>query len=254
MNIGIYYFSGTGNTAHIAQGMSEEFRALGHECAAFPIEKYTLAGKEAEIKDMDLVGIGFPVHAFDAPWIVYDFIAMLPRRRCEYFLFKTAGSDFLLGGSTSRLRRAIAKRGWILRHESFFEMPPNLGGDAPPERISELVSKAEEHVHKVVAEIIAGERVILRDGTMQRLFSLINHCETLGTAMGSKNWTVSSACILCGKCVRDCPTKNIVIADGKVVFRRNCVFCLRCRGNCPVGAIDHKHLKWAMTKKPYRMG
>lgn len=253
MNIGIYYFSGTGNTRHVAGLMRDEFRAAEHDCEIIPMEKYTQKTKDLSFGDYDLVGIGFPVHAFDAPWLVYDFIELLPRQRTAYFLFKTAGDPFLLGGSTHRLRREIAGKGWIIRHESLFVMPPNLGGNASEERINDMLLQAGIHTREVVVEILSGKKVLLKDSGIQRCFSLINRGETLGTRMGSKNWVVSASCTLCGKCMRNCPTKNIAISGNKVLFKSNCVFCMKCRGYCPVSAISHKHLMWAMPKKPYHL-
>ena len=56
----------------------------------------------------------------------------------------------------------------------------------------------------------------------------------------SKSFTVSEACIGCGKCEEVCPMNNITLQEGKVSFGRQCMFCLGCVHRCPVHAIDYK--------------
>lgn len=254
MNIGLYYFSGTGNTLLIAKEFQAAFSARGSDCELIPLEKITLKTRDISFKDYDLVGLGFPIHAFDAPRIVYDFIKLLPVKRVKYFLFKTAGSDFILGGSTHRLRSALADRGWTLAHESFFEMPPNVASDPDQERVDNVVSKARGKVPEAVDEILAGKRIVLSDSFMQRAFGLINRCETVGCYFGSANWYADEKCTLCGKCVRNCPTRNIQLSSENICFGHSCILCLRCWWNCPSRAISHRHLKWALLKKPYKIG
>ncbi|HRY83509.1 MAG TPA: EFR1 family ferrodoxin [Candidatus Cloacimonadota bacterium] len=254
MKIGLYYFSGTGNTLLIAREFQKAFRAQGSDCELIPLEQITQKTHDISFNDFDMVGLGFPVHAFDAPRIVDDFIKLLPAKRVNYFLFKTAGSDFQLGGSTRRLRLALAERGWILKHESFLEMPPNVASNPSQERVDTVVAKARARVPEAVEQILTGKRIVLRDSYIQRALSIINHFENLGCFMGSSNWYTDKNCILCGKCVRACPTRNIRLSSEKISFGHSCIFCLRCWWNCPQRAIRHRHTQWALLKKPYKLG
>ncbi len=52
-------------------------------------------------------------------------------------------------------------------------------------------------------------------------------------------FTVSDACVRCGKCVRQCPADNIVMEEGRVRFKNRCMFCLACLHQCPAHAIDY---------------
>jgi len=253
MRIGLYYFSGTGNTRLVAGEFKTVFASRDLECELIPLEKITQKTRDISFTDYDLVGLGFPVHAFDAPRIVYDFVKLLPVKRVRYFLFKTAGSDFLLGGSTHRLRSALASKGWTLAHESFFEMPPNVGACPSQERVDQIVAQARENVSVAVEEILAEKHIVLDDKPIQRAFSFINHFETIGCFFGSSNWFADENCTLCGKCMRNCPTRNISLTEDKVVFGHSCVLCLRCWWNCPARALRHRHLNWALLKKLYKL-
>lgn len=55
-----------------------------------------------------------------------------------------------------------------------------------------------------------------------------------------KGFTVSDACISCGKCAMRCPLNNIDMTAGKPVWRGNCTHCMACIGGCPVKAIEYK--------------
>lgn len=253
MKIGIYYFSGTGNTRFVAEKLQQAFEQTGMSCDLIPMEAILKGEQPLHPEAYHMVGIGFPVHAFDAPTIVYDFLALLPKARISYFLFKTAGDKFLGGGSTQRLRKVLADKAWKLSHESFFVMPANMASKAKAEKISLLVRNAKAHALRTVAEILSGGRKVLPDTSAQRLFSRINRLESRGCKMASRHWLANSNCTLCGLCVRDCPTQNISVKGSKIEFGDKCIFCLRCWWNCPVRAIDHPYAKQVLLKQPYKL-
>ncbi len=253
MKICIYFFSGTGNTRFIAEDMQQRFNASGSQCSLVPMESVTKGDAELKPEDYDLVGLGFPVHAYDAPRVVYQFLELLPAAPIRYFLFKTAGDKLLYGGSTRQMRMLLANKRWKLAYESFFVMPANMASPAKPDKIARLVATAKLHSAETVADILAGTRKILPDSTSQRVSSLLNRLETRGCRKGSHHWRAGDNCILCGKCVRECPTNNIEIVEGKVVFGDKCIFCQRCWWNCPTRAIDHPYAHFVLLKKPYTL-
>ena len=44
-------------------------------------------------------------------------------------------------------------------------------------------------------------------------------------------------CIRCGRCVKDCPMKNLEKRDDRIVHQKKCTLCYRCVNNCPAQAI-----------------
>jgi ferredoxin len=246
-------FSGTGNTAFLAGEMQAQFKARGKDCDLIPLEEITLGRVVPEWGNYDLAGIAHPVHAFDAPRIVFELLPHLPRLPMPYFLFKTAGSLFLSGGSSRRLRLALAEKGWLLRHEAVYHMPSNLAGTTDPGQIRKIVDSTIGQLRANVQDILAGRRAQVKDSSLMRLASGFNRIETYGTKRFSARWEAGPACTFCGLCVRNCPTGNISFRDGKIGFSRNCVFCLRCQWNCPVQAIGLPKANWLLVKKPYRL-
>lgn len=49
----------------------------------------------------------------------------------------------------------------------------------------------------------------------------------------------TDTCIVCGECVRDCPTKCLAMEDNHAVYAHDrCMECGHCFAICPVAAID----------------
>jgi len=247
------YFSGTGNTACIARVLQDEFIKQGSTCELMAMEELTLGRKNPDFSLYDLIGIGFPVHAMDAPQIVYDLPMLLPKGKKDYFLFKTAGSAMLQGGSTRKIREILANKAWHLKHEQLYVMPPNMFGTAKPGKVERYYSAAKELAAQSAHEILAGIRKRSPDTCLPGLCSSFARMEKHGSGKASKHWTVSMNCNLCGLCVAQCPRANIRIEDGKTVFGDNCLLCLRCWWNCPQRALSHRILKPFLLKEPSKL-
>lgn len=60
------------------------------------------------------------------------------------------------------------------------------------------------------------------------------------TELAQKGYTITEACIGCGKCVSSCPQKAIEKGVPCVIHQEHCLHCGNCFENCPVSAIKHK--------------
>jgi ferredoxin len=59
--------------------------------------------------------------------------------------------------------------------------------------------------------------------------------------------------VLCGKCVRECPTGNISISNENIIFGNKCTFCMRCVYICPEKAISNKYMNFFVIKEGYNI-
>lgn len=57
-----------------------------------------------------------------------------------------------------------------------------------------------------------------------------------------KGFTVSDACVSCGKCAKRCPLNNIDMGEGRPVWKGNCTHCMACICGCPTEAIEYKSI------------
>ncbi len=260
MNKGRYYmrililcFSGTGNTTYIAKILQREFIALGSPSEILPMEELTLDRQSSDFSQYDLIGIGFPVHAMDAPQIVYNLLSILPQGKQNYFLFKTAGSSMLHGGSTQKIREALAIKGWHLRHEQLYVMPPNMFYTACPGNVAKRCAKAKDLAKQSVQDILRGIKKRTPDTSLPGLCYGFARMEKHGARQSSRRWFASDKCTLCGLCAAQCPSENIRIEEGRLVFGDSCLLCLRCSWICPHGALSHKIMGPFLLKRKFTL-
>ncbi len=247
----ICYFSGTGNTLFVGKRLAIHLASNGYIVDLIAIEDIILGRRNFKNKDYDLVGLGFPVHAMDAPQIVYDFANRLDSGRFDYFLFKTAGDPIFDGGLFLPLRRIIGTKGGRCLHQAMYVMPPNMGYNRCPEALKHMAIIADKQAAKIAGEIARGIIVKEKDRVIGPLFDMFGGLEKHGTKKLSSSWRVSDACIHCGKCIKNCPTRNITQEALQIRFNKSCILCLRCYMNCPVHAIIAPKLFARVMVKPY---
>lgn len=116
---------------------------------------------------------------------------------------------------------------------------------------NKLLKKSLEENRKIVRdaddklERIA--RTIREQGSYpQEGLSLVSHLAGLfgqrlwfyGKTVGYSNkLKISDACVECGLCVQNCPMKNLIMENGKVMAGQKCTMCYRCISHCPKQAI-----------------
>jgi ferredoxin len=251
-SIGIFYFSGTGNTELVAERFAEEFRQRGVTADLARIETFTQRRTPLDLGRYDLIGLGFTIHAWNAPRIVYDFLRLLPQASGQrVFLFKCPGDPFANGGSTLPLRRGLARKGYPVTHESLFIMPSNLIVPYPTSLSKQLYDIARRRASYYVSELLAGKTRLIQDTSLARLLTAFSPFEQWGTRLLRLHWHVDGACTGCALCARCCPTANIQMIAACPRYGWRCLGCLRCIYLCPVKAI---HLRWGLGWVPLKEG
>ena len=230
-------FSGTGNTHKVARAIMGEWRASGVEC------KYVNIEKDCEVRDpnsFDRMVIGYPVHAFNAPQIVFDFIKRLPVSMggVVVYLVKTSGEPLSLNdGSCAHVSDLLKKKGYSVAGEYHYVMPYNMIFRHSDGMAARMWQAAERRIPHDAAEMLAGKVTKLKKGPLKRLVSFVFRIEHPAMPFLGRTFKATSACIGCGKCARGCPQKNITMAGGKPVFGKDCIGCVKCSFGCPTDAI-----------------
>ena len=230
-------FSGTGNTDKVCRAIMEEWSRAGVDC------KYVSITKDCELRDpnsFERIVIGYPVHAFNAPEPVADFLKKFPRcngSRLVYFV-KTSGEPLKLNdGSCARLYSILKKRGYTVAGEYHYVMPYNIIFRHSDGMAARMWRAAQLRIPGDAGEMLAGKHTKLKKCIFKRAFSFVLRIEHPAMPIIGRFFKTADSCIGCGKCARGCPQKNVTLAGGRPVFGKECVGCMKCAFTCPTDAI-----------------
>jgi len=235
----IYYFSGTGNSLHVARQLSD---ALGER-----LMPMTLAGQVASSQRGEgAIGLVFPVYAWGIPNVVETFA----RNACVSLSGESEGSCFLYAVMTCGDDVGYADK--VLEYTlgrkldaAFSVQMPNTyvclpGFDVDSDEVCKAkLSKVEARVKEIAACI--SEKKSIRSLTRGRfpwkktylIRPLFNRY-----LLTDKYFNVdASKCISCGRCRKSCPMGNIIV-DEVPQWLSHCAGCLACYHACPYHAIN----------------
>lgn len=233
----LFYFSGTGNTRRIAELYKEGF--AGCEVMLYHIKLDNPTRPDPN--DFDLVGFGYPIHAFNSPQVFYDFIRALPdgnQTRC--FIFKSSGEPLHLNDcSSQRAIRCLSRKNYTIMSERHYVMPYNIlfrHSDAMARQMY-IYARGLARVH--VSELLNNIQEKTRKPWICRIHTPLFRIEWPFARINGKGFKIDySKCINCRKCMNSCPTGNISCKDGKYTFHNHCALCMDCSFHCPRNAIS----------------
>ncbi len=251
MKAQLYVFSGTGNTLKCANLFKSEFEKNGIETLIYEITS-TLT-ELPDPRGADYVGIGFPVHGFNAPSIMNDFISALPQADGkEYFFFRTSGEPLHLNdGASAFIEGRLKRKGYKKVGEYGYVMPYNMIFRHEDGMASLMYAEMKKRVPKAVNELLVGTPSAPDRPIGGKALSAVLLIEHPAMKVNGRMFRVNKEkCVGCMKCVRNCPTSNIKYKNGKFVFGGDCLMCTRCSFNCPTDAFNIAMLNgWRVNGK-----
>lgn len=226
MMTGILYFSATGNSLQIAQHIHA---AMGGAIRYIP----NYDGTGAEFDRIILVS---PIYSFGLPVHVYDLLPRLIKERPVWVVLNYGGMS---GGADTFTYRYAAELGLDIQGVFLVRMPENytLTFSAPRFYVDAALRSAPKVIDAVVRQIQSGKPHIPKNKRTKEALYLKNRPTW---HLIARDFSVTEDCIRCGKCVELCPTDNISLSDGKIVFSDRCVICLGCYHRCTQKAIRYK--------------
>ena len=112
-----------------------------------------------------------------------------------------------------------------------------------------LLKAAPVRAERFVNGILAGAGKRLRPHYIDRLFAKIFSIEKKKSGLFGKKLKAGDDCTGCAWCASNCPRGNIEMKDGKPSFGARCVICLRCVYDCPAKAIRADVPKFFLLKE-----
>ena len=233
----IFYFSGTGNSQlaakKIADITEDELISINQQLR----ENQT----GAFCSDRPFVFVT-PTYAWRIPRIVEEWIrdTRFDGNRDTYFVL-TCGDN--CGNAAKYVHELCAVKGFHFRGLSQIAMPENYLAMFPTPggaECREILQKADPVIEAISKTIKNGEPLPQKHiSPADRIMSGPVNGMFYALFVHDKKFTVTDACVSCGKCARRCPLTNITLEDGKPVWHGNCTHCMACIGGCPAKAIEY---------------
>ncbi len=236
----ICYFSGTGNTKKVVTKACECLENFGEEVTLYNIDDNNF---NYDLNEFDMLGICYPIHAFNAPSNVLKFVKNLKKINKEtgkkpFFVIKTSGEPLALNNISSlKIKSLLKKKGFVLTNEYHYCMPYNIIFRHTDNMAYKMWNTAERVIPIDCKDIIDGKKVKLKYIPLGHLLAWIFRIEHWGGRFNGKHYKVNDKCIQCGLCAKRCPTNNIKIENGEFIFGKNCLMCMRCSFFCPKDAF-----------------
>ena len=235
--IGIY-FSGTGNSRYALEIFIREY---DNNSVLFSIEDKNLI---EQINRHDEIVFSYPVQYSAVPKILSDFIHNNSLVWQGKRVFIIATMALFSGDGAGVLGRLLKRYGAKITGGLHLQMPDSIADDKVLKRSFEknslLVEKANRKVVKAVAHIKKGKYPQEGLGTLSRLVGFLSQRLWFGyrTRKYSDKLKINAdKCIGCSKCVKICPTENIIMKDNNAIGKDKCTVCYRCVNACPKQAI-----------------
>lgn len=235
----ILYFTGTGNSRHLALVLAE---MLG-EKQIINIGKLIKNGEKGIFNSENPYIFVLPTYGWRMPRIVSDFI-----RDADFFGDSRAYFLLTCGDSSGN----AGKYAEILCNEKklcfmgcrSIKMPENYVAmfSVPDEKTSErIIALGERETRRIGSTIEKGETLSVKKSLAGALESSIINPLFYKLFVKSEGFRITKDCTGCGLCSRVCVLNNIRIAEGKPVWGSNCTHCMACICRCPAEAIEYKN-------------
>jgi ferredoxin len=257
MRTEIYYFSGTGNSLHVARELQK--RLPGAEL--IPI--LNLVRKESPRTSGESVGFAFPHYASSLPKVVHTFIEKLNVASASYLfaIVTRGGTKTMAFVEIDEILKAKGRR-----LDSHFAITMPGGNDAlvkgyaaqiNEERVARLEAAMLSHLDSI-SRIVADRETSREADTgamppppllapfVPVLDALAPHLVRLGRMVESSfEFYLDETCTGCGVCERVCLAAKVRMIDDRPVWSDSvrCHGCFACLSFCPKESIQVKS-KW----------
>ncbi len=241
MDIEIYYFSGTGNSLHIAEEIGKRIPGT----KLIPI--VSLLNRNIIETDAELVGFVFPIHLAMSPVPVREFLGKLDIKAAEY-IFAVATR----AGSQHRafidVDNILKKKGKVL--DSYFSLnmasnDPKFEGWQPAtdKEIADLEAEIQNKLDSIQKVILNREKNREKDTnftTPMPSFSILSLLLPFLNRFYDVELYSNSKCAGCGTCEKVCLSGKVKMVDEKPVWQEDirCFYCDACLNYCPEQAVQ----------------
>ena len=243
----IVFFSGTGNSRHIAKLAAEYLKD-----DILDISVYTRKHEGVTLSSSKPYVLVAPAYASYIPRVVEYFIKRSEfEGNRDFYLIITCGASVSSGGISMKIKPLLKEKGLTYKGVKQIVMPENFITMffAPSEdNAKKIIANAEEKLPSVLDTIKDGKDFYKR--SFPSFFNYVVNPLFYKIYVTDRHYYTTDECISCGKCVKVCPLANIELVDGKPRWKGDCTQCMACIGSCPKKAIEYGN-KTAKKRRYY---
>ncbi len=242
-NIVVIYFSGTGNTEYVARKFS-----YINNIKCYSIEEEV--DFDNLIKSSDIICLCYPIHHSLPPIIMKEFINQ------HYDLFKNkkimslATQQMFSGDGAYSINRYLPECRII--YTEHFNMPNNIGNipfwsKLTKSEFESCINRVNKKIIKITNDINAEKIKLKGSSSIAKAIGSTQSNSENRMEKKRDSIKISNKCILCKKCVVQCPKKNLFYESNQIKYKNLCTFCYRCVNICPTKAITvliHKPIEF----------
>jgi ferredoxin/flavodoxin len=228
----IYYFTGTGNSLHVARQIAEQLDAKLESIVSYMNEK-------KHIED-DLIGIVVPIYCMDIPRIVKKFLRDAKFAKKSY-IFGVVTCGAIDGNALHGMKEILEEKGLQLSYGATIYLPDNsIVFPTDTQKKANMLKHQSSQVETICLNV--EQRIVnadTLDSTMKH--TLMSKCLDIGlkSIYKIKSKTISkSKCIQCGICEKVCPISAIQKENDTYRIANDCENCFACAHWCPARAIS----------------
>ncbi len=241
MNVGVFYYSATGNTRLACRYIARNLKNA--DVKLIDITQ----GEAPSLYTFDLVGFATFTDFWGPPFLMQKFVEGLPLQRNKpAFIFATHG------GQMSNLLKIFAR--WLREKEFVIvgshglrapeSFPPaiargNTAEDAPNDEEMRRFDEFIRELNDKIDVLAKGGREIPRGKV--NISVLANFSPTISRMSAKKNmggkFVDEQLCNECGICEKACPYIAIMLNPKPVFDESKCYGCWACFNRCPTQAI-----------------
>lgn len=260
----IYYYSGTGNSLHVAREIKQ--RLPGTELV--PILSVFKTG--IIVQEAEQVGLVFPIYVNTIPKPVRAFIERTNLSSIQYFFTVTTNGGYP-GKVDYLVYKLLKSKGLELDYYASLKMIVNTATGLLPailankkwvdlistDKVAKMELELPKEIDLIAEDVVKSVKNIGPDcqpNLIRKAFLAITEKMSPLDKARAISFFVDQDCNGCGTCEKVCPSEKIRMASGKPEWleKTQCYFCYACFNFCPQQAILVKGYKYKTGRYKHR--
>lgn len=236
----IFYFSGTGNSKHVAHCLAQ---ATGENCISIA-ECMNKDHTAFTLNHDERVGFVTPVYFWGLPNIVVRFVRQLQLTGlCHNFIYHVVTFGTTTGQAHYMMQKLLKEKGlWLdaKYNVKMVDVWTPLFNVSNRYKCLRKTIEAEKSIHIVALRATARQAGNFDSIRFPHWLAYWYYLTYNKQRMTKHFHVIREKCIGCNKCAQQCPEHAIDCKNGYPIWvKEKCTMCLKCLHHCPKFAIQY---------------